>query len=151
MGVEFNAFRATLSFEEWNTQLTKEIEEVYHETPEKIFCVTYSTADNINTYASEINARVFEMVKAFDEAGRLVEVLQVELQESVRQHDENEAARDPEKKLTRKERKQQTEEKAHIRDVKKRLAQSQYDVACLQQKLTNIFKMARVRVAYAQK
>lgn len=150
MGITFDVFRTIESFDEWEKELTVEIQQVYDEKPERFACVTYSTTENPNTYASEINPRVFDMVKAYDEARKLVKVLEVELTESIAQHDATEAQRDPEKKLTRKERKQQAEEKAHIKDVKKRLAQAEYDIACLEQKLTNVFKMARVRVVYMQ-
>lgn len=151
MGINFDAFRTIEAYAEWERQMTLEIQEVYDETPESFSCVTYSTSDNPNVYASEVNSRVFDMVKAFDEARRLVEVLQVELNESVAQHEATEAQRDPEKKMTRKERKQQAEEKQHIKDVKKRLAQAEYDITCLQQKLANVFKMTRIRVVYIQK
>eukprot|EP00796_Vickermania_ingenoplastis_P005467 gene5467-3941_t len=150
MGINFDVFRTIEGYAEWEAEVTKEIQEVYDETPERYACFTYSTSETPNIFASEINDHVFDMVKAFDEARRLVEVLQIELAESVAQNEATEAQRDPEKKLTRKERKQQAEEKAHIKDVKKRLAQAEYDITCLQLKLANVFKMVKVRVVYMQ-
>lgn len=151
MKINFEAFRTVESYAEMEEEIRKEIKEVYDEVPERIACVTYSTTENETIFASEVNAHVFDMVRAFDEARKLSDVLEVELSESIAQHETTEAQRDPEKKLTRKERKQQAEEKSHIKEVRKRLMQAQYDITCLQQKLSNVFKMGAVRVVYINK
>lgn len=148
--VDFEAFRTIDAFEEWEKLISREIEEVYQEKVKNICCVMYSTAENPKVFSSEVNPRLFHMVKAYDEAQRMVGVLKVELEESVAQSTASEAQRDPEKKMNRKERKQQREEQLHIKDVKKRLAQANYDIVCLDQKLTNVFKMTQIRVVYIQ-
>lgn len=148
MCIDFEVFRSVGSFEEWEKRISQEIEEVYHEKVKSISCVTYSTGGIPKIFGSEVNPRLFHMVKAYDEACKMVEVLKVELEESIAQNDAAEAQRDPEKKLNRKEKKQQQEEKMHIREVKKRLAQANYDISCLEQKLVNVFKMSQVRVVY---
>lgn len=150
ISVNFEVFRTIEAYEEWEKRISQEIEEVYQEKVKQICCVTYSTVENPKTFGSEVNPRLFHMVKAYDEARRMVGVLQVELEESIAQSNATDAQRDPEKKMNRKERKQQKEEKMHIKDVKKRLDQANYDIVCLEQKLVNVFKMSQIRVVYVQ-
>lgn len=151
MGIDFETFRALESYSDFENLLKEEIKEVYAENPESISTISYATSKNKGIYSSEVNQKIFDMMRSHDDGCKLAQLMHAELDEAVSQQEAVEAQRDTEKKLNRKERKQQAEEKAHIKGLRKKIAQQEYEIQCLQQKLVNFFHMAQIRVVYQHK
>lgn len=146
--VDFGALRQLSSYEEWMEKLREELAEVY-EVPREISSIRYSTSSNPNLFSSEMNEKIFGVLKDRDDNTEKIATLSAEYEDALAARQQRESERDPEKRMTRKERKADEEEKTKLRAMQKDLLNKEYGGQCLTLKLKNFERIHAIRVLTA--
>lgn len=148
MTATVDTLRAVATWAALQERIAEELEVVYSSKPGQAVVITYSTKQNPTLFSSEVNEKTMEQLRTHDELTLLALTLTAEVERADRNIREKEKrlAEDPAKRRTRDERRQDKAELKALEDLRRRLADTQYQITCAAQKLANVFSMEAIRV-----